>query len=81
MRAPAARIASIQRWPRASVSGAASRSRIGVSVPGGTFISVRTERTSEISRTTQSSSARAAAASGTATGSGQGARIRLHGSP
>ena len=40
-------------------------------MPGGTFISVRTERTSEISRTTQSSSARAAAASGTATGSGQ----------
>ena len=60
------RIASIQRWPRASVSGVASRRSIGVSVPGGTFISVRTERTSEIRRTTQSSSTRAAAASVTA---------------
>ena len=49
---------------RASVSGAASRSRIGAGVPGGTFISARTARTSVISRTTQSSSARAAAASG-----------------
>ena len=75
------RIASIHRCPRSSVSGAASRSRIGVNVPGGTFISVRTERTSEISRTTQSSSSRAIAASGTATGSGQDVRIRLYGSP
>ena len=62
-RAGGSRRSSARRAP--GVSGAASRSRIGVVTAGGTFISVRTERTSEISRTTQSSSSRAAAASGT----------------
>ena len=68
---PADRLASSAR--RAPASPAPRRAAAPApACDGGTFISARTARTSEISRTTQSSSARAASASGTGDGSRPG---------
>ena len=59
---PRRRMASSQRSARARLSGAASFTRSGVVTEGGTFTSERAARTSEMRRSTQSSSARASSA-------------------